>query len=160
MNSKLFGLLLPLLVALPFWTTTTCSGSAAADGRTSSNASESGQAAPDLTGTWSGTLVTENQKSRPVPITVVISRDSKGALFATSSLSSDCVKNPRLQVTVTSSAVVLAGSDADGNSLTLRGTLDKAGTLLTMNFIANGSASGRCQTINGTGTLRRRAPLH
>jgi hypothetical protein len=61
-----------------------------------------------------------------------------------------------MEVTVTDSDVVLAGSDEEGNNVTLRGTLDNTGTLLKSTYILNGSATGGCETDDGTGTLRKR----
>jgi hypothetical protein len=60
-----------------------------------------------------------------------------------------------LEVTVTGSDVVLAGSDKDGNNMTVRGSLDNTGTLLKSTYILNGSATGECETDDGTGTLTK-----
>jgi len=38
----------------------------------------------------------------------------------------------------------------------VRGTVDKTGTLLKASYILNGSATGRCETDNGTGNLAKR----
>ena len=54
------------------------------------------------------------------------------------------------------SNVVLAGSDADGDNITFGGTLDNPSALLTLNYVLNGSASRRCETDNGTGTMWKR----
>jgi hypothetical protein len=89
-------------------------------------------------------------------MTVVINPDSRGHLIGTSSLNSDCLKGVQLEVTVTGSQVVLAGSDEEGDSMTVRGTVDKTGTLLKANYILNGSASGRCETDDGAGSLAKR----
>jgi len=109
----------------------------------------------DLTGVWSGTF-RSNSNLPPFTMTIVINRDSKGRLVGTSSLDSKCFKGSNLQVTVKGSHVVLAGSDADGDSITLRGTSDKTGTLLTLNYVANGSASANCESDMGTGNLGKR----
>jgi hypothetical protein len=89
-------------------------------------------------------------------LTVVINPDSHGHLVGNSSLNSDCLKGAQLQVTVTGSTVVLAGSDEQGNSFTVRGTIDGTGTQLKSTYILNGSASGRCETDDGAGTLSKR----
>ena len=52
--------------------------------------------------------------------------------------------------------MVLAGSDPEGDSMTLRGTVDASGTLLNVRYIVNGSASGKCETDQGSGTLGKR----
>ena len=89
-------------------------------------------------------------------MTVVINPDARGHLVGNSTLNSDCLKGVQLEVTVTGLKVVLAGSDEEGDSITVRGTVDSTGTLLKATYILNGSASGRCETDDGTGSLARR----
>ena len=114
------------------------------------------QAAPDVRGTWSGTFYSKHSNVTPFTMTVVINPDSRGHLIGSSSLNSDCLKGAQLEVTVTGSTVVLAGSDEEGDNITVRGTVDKTGTLLQSTYIVNGSATGRCETDDGTGTLAKR----
>src|SRR5689334_9530931 len=83
----------------------------------------------DLAGTWSGTLTPNDRALKSVPINVVIAMDAKGVLFAASILASDCIKDPTFHVSRVGSVIVLAGSDAEGDSLTLRGALDKTASL-------------------------------
>jgi len=118
--------------------------------------SAAGTTATDVRGTWSGTFFSKHSNVAPFTMTVVINPDSRGHLIGTSSLNSDCLKGVQLEVTVTGSQVVLAGSDEEGDSMTVRGTVDKTGTLLKANYILNGSASGRCETDDGTGSLAKR----
>jgi hypothetical protein len=92
----------------------------------------------------------------PVTMTVVITPDSSGHLVGVSDLISECVRGIKLQVTVNGGNVVLAGSDPEGDGMTLRGTVDTSGTLLNLCYIFNGSASGKCETDQGSGTLGRR----
>ena len=113
-------------------------------------------AASDVTGTLSGTFQSDHRDVEPFTITVLINPDSRGHLVGNSSLYWECVKDVKLQVTVDGSKIVLAGSDADGDSLTFRGTIDKTGTLLNLRYIANGSASGKCETDQGSGTMGKR----
>ena len=89
-------------------------------------------------------------------MTVVINPDSRGHLIGSSSLNSECLKGAQLEVTVTGSNIVLAGSDEEGDSMTLRGTVDKTGTLLKASYILNGSATGKCETDDGAGSLAKR----
>ena len=114
------------------------------------------QPASDIAGTWSGTFQSDHSNVAPFTMTVVINRDAHGHLVGASNLVSECVRGVSLQVTVTGTKVVLAGSDADGDSITLRGTMDSSGTLLNLRYIVNGSASGRCETDQGSGTLGKR----
>ncbi len=114
------------------------------------------QTTTDIKGTWSGTFVSRYADISPFTITVKIDSDSRGHLVGDASLVSDCLDSHRLQVTVSGSNTVLAGSDATGDTVTFRGTIDTTGTLLTLNYIINGSASGRCETDEGSGTMGKR----
>jgi hypothetical protein len=110
----------------------------------------------DVTGTWSGTFFSKHANVASFTMTVVIDQDERGALIGSSSLNSDCLKGVQLRVTVTGSKVVLAGSNEEGNNITLRGTVDKTGTLLKSTYILNGSATGTCETDDGSGSLAKR----
>ena len=129
-----------------------------ADNRSNQAASAAGSTQPaiDFRGTWSGTFFSKHSNVAPFTMTVVVNPDSRGHLIGSSTLNSHCLKDVRLEVTVTGSTVVLAGSDEDGDNMTVRGTLDKTGTLLKANYIVNGSATGRCETDDGTGNLAKR----
>ena len=153
MTSKTFSfdvLLLPLLLLM------TMMGAASLYATSQIVSAGSTQPALDVRGTWSGTFFSKHSNVAPFTMTVVINPDSRGHLIGTSSLNSDCLKGVQLEVTVTGSQVVLAGSDEEGDSMTVRGTVDKTGTLLKTNYILNGSASGRCETDDGTGSLAKR----
>jgi len=84
---------------------------------------------------------------------VKINKNFKGHLVGDASLVSDCLDSPRLEVTVNGSNVVLEGSDAAGDGVSFRGTVDNTGTELNLNYIINGSPSGRCEIDNGTGSM-------
>jgi hypothetical protein len=114
------------------------------------------QPATEIRGTWSGTFFSKHSNVAPFTMTVVINPDARGHLIGSSTLNSDCLKGVQLEVVVTGSKVVLAGSDEDGDSITVRGTLDKTGTLLKASYILNGSATGRCETDGGTASFARR----
>jgi hypothetical protein len=66
------------------------------------------------------------------------------------------LKDGSLQVTVNGSNIVLAGGDNEGNHITFRGTIDQTGTLLNLNYILNSSASARCESDDGAGTMGKR----
>lgn len=125
-------------------------------GNTVSSVESAQQAASGLKGTWSGTFISRNSAISPFTITVKINQNSFGHLIGDASLVSDCLKSHRLKVTVNGSNVVLAGSDADGDTVTFRGTIDNTGTVLTLNYIINASASRRCEIDDGTGTMVKR----
>jgi hypothetical protein len=114
------------------------------------------QAAPDLTGTWSGTFASRNSDISPFTITVKINKNSSGHLVGDATVVSDCLDSHLLEVTVNGSNVVLAGSDKKGDTVTFEGTVDNTGTVLKLNYIINGSASARCEIDDGTGTLGKR----
>jgi hypothetical protein len=111
---------------------------------------------PDVTGTWSGTFVSKHANVAFFAMTVVISQDPSGGLVGSASLNSDCLKGAELKVTVTGSKVVLAGSNDEGHNITVRGRLDNTGTLLKSTYILNGSATGNCETDDGSGDLVKR----
>lgn len=129
---------------------------AASPGDGSASAGGSTQPATDFRGTWSGTFFSKHSNVAPFTMTVVLNPDSRGHLIGSSSLNSECLKGAQLEVTVTGSNVVLAGSDEDGDTMTVRGTVDKTGTLLKVNYILNGSATGKCETDDGAGSLAKR----
>jgi hypothetical protein len=114
------------------------------------------QTTPDIKGTWSGTFISKNPGTEPFTTTIKISSDSRARLVGDASLVSSCLDNHHLQVTVSGSNIVLAGSDAKGDTVTFRGTIDSTATLLTLDYTINGSASRRCEIDNGTGTMGKR----
>jgi hypothetical protein len=147
-------LLLSLLMPVMFLPT---ASTADDQGTQATSAAVSSQTpATDVRGTWSGTFYSKHSNVAPFTMTVVINPDSRGHLIGNSTLNSDCLKGAILQVTVTGSKVVLAGSDQEGDNITVRGTVDGTGTLLNANYILNGSATGKCETDDGTGSLGKR----
>jgi hypothetical protein len=110
----------------------------------------------DFRGTWSGTFFSKHSNIAPFTLTVVIASNSEGRLVGNSSHNSSCLKDLQLQVTVTGSRIVLAGSDSDGDNITVRGTMDKTGTIVKSSYVLNGSATGQCETDDGAGTLAER----
>src|SRR5438445_10935897 len=94
--------------------------------------------ATDFRGTWSGTFFSKHSNVAPFTMTVVINPDSRGHLIGSSSLNSECLKGAQLEVTVTSSHVVLAGSDEARDGMTLRATAEKTMTQVRANYILNG----------------------
>jgi|HubBroStandDraft_6_1064221.scaffolds.fasta_scaffold44219_2 hypothetical protein len=79
--------------------------------------------AVDVRGIWSGTLYSKHSNVVPFTVTVEINADARGRLIGASSLISDCLKGAKLQVTVTGSTVVLAGSDEEGDTYGARSML-------------------------------------
>ena len=157
MTSKAFSssmFLLSLLLMVTIGTASLCSARPADDQSKPSSSAQ--KTATDFTGTWSGTFFSKHANVAPFTMTVVINPDSNGHLIGTSTLSSNCLKDVRLEVTVKGPQITLAGSDDEGDNITVRGTVDGTGTMLKANYILNGSASGRCETDGGTGNLAKR----
>ena len=158
MTSKAFSssifLLSLLLLVVTIGTASLCSARPA--DKQSKPSSSAQKPATDFTGTWSGTFFSKHANVAPFTMTVVINPDSNGHLIGTSTLSSNCLKDVRLEVTVKGPQITLAGSDDEGDNITVRGTVDGTGTMLKANYILNGSASGRCETDGGTGNLSKR----
>jgi hypothetical protein len=104
-----------------------------------------------LVGTWQGRLSSRNFAS--FPVTLIINQVVGVKLAGAVNLASPCLRSANLQVSVSGPDVVLAGSDANGDLITFKGTVDSAGTQLTMTYVLNASASGKCETDDGAGTL-------
>jgi hypothetical protein len=117
---------------------------------------ESAYADTDVTGHWSGTFTSNHSDTAPFTVMILINKDSSGRIIGDSTLGSHCLKGAHLEVTVTGSSVVLAGSDQQGDNMTVQGSLDVTGTLLNSTYILNGSATGGCETDDGTGTLQKK----
>jgi hypothetical protein len=146
-------LLLMTVIAVGYVYAASPAGAQSNQGTSAANSTQ--QPATDVRGTWSGTFFSKHSNVAPFTMTVVINPDSRGHLIGSSTLNSNCLKGVQLEVTVTGLKVVLAGSDEEGDNITVRGTIDKTGTLLKASYILNGSASGRCETDGGTASLAR-----
>jgi hypothetical protein len=150
MNLKRFSVQLAMTIFITAATPVRVAGNPPV---TAQSASETGSSI--MTGTWSGTFFSKHSNVPGFSMTVVITPNSKGHLIGRSTLNSECLKGAQLELTTNGSTIVLAGSDEEGDSLTLRGNLDSTGTQLKASYIMNGSASGRCETDDGTGSLAK-----
>ena len=114
----------------------------------------------NVQGTWLGTFRSRHSQAAPFTLTVVIGPDTHGRMLGhminqsgiTSCLARGDVD---LYVIVNGSDVVLAGTDQVGNTLTFHGTIDNTGKVLTFNYVTNGSASGKCESDDGTANLQQ-----
>jgi len=113
-------------------------------------------AAADVAGTWSGSFQSTHPEAAPFTMTIVIAPDSDGQLTGNATLASDCFKEGALHVTISGATVVFAGSDAERNNITFRGSLDSSRTVMNMHYVVNGSASARCESDEGEGNLVKR----
>jgi len=126
---------------------------AATSGDTGNTSAGTKSPAVDLRGTWTGAFQPRNHDVPPFTVTISIDQDEHGKLVGKLSHDSSCLEDAALEVTMEGSKVSLAGSDSRGNSVTFHGKLDRTATLLNTNYIMNGSATGKCESDGGTGTL-------
>lgn len=104
-------------------------------------------------GTWSGTFRSRHSHIAPFALTLVVDADMHGHLNK-SGLTSYCLlRDVDLHVTVNGSKLALAGTDEVGNTITFQGSIDKTGRVFTLNYVTNGSASGKCESDDGTARL-------
>ena len=104
-----------------------------------------------LVGKWNGRVSSVNFSSFAVTIEIGPDSDSKAHLVGEGS---PCFAEADLAVTITGpNSVTLAGSSKAGESITFKGILDSSENQLDVTYITNGSASARCETDQGAGTL-------
>ena len=89
-------------------------------------------------------------------VTMNIAQDSHGKLRGTASLAAKCISDATVEVVVSGTGVTIAGSDAAGDNITFKGQIDPTTSQLMLSYIVNGSASGRCETDDGWGSLNKR----
>jgi hypothetical protein len=112
--------------------------------------------AHDVHGTWSGTFRARHSHPAPFTLNLAIGTDNHGRIINQSGIISCLARGDiDLHVIVNGSDVVLAGADAVGNTLTFHGTIDSTGKVLNFNYTTNGSASGKCESDNGTAVLQK-----
>lgn len=112
-----------------------------------------GQGKSAAAGNWSGQFSSKNFASFPVSLS--ITQDVHGNLHGKANIVHPCVKDSDLIVTVVGNNIVLGGSDADGDTVTFRGTINPEGKLLDLSFVINGSPSARCETDQGRGSMAK-----
>jgi hypothetical protein len=107
----------------------------------------------NLQGTWTGTFRSKHTRIAPFTLCVAIDPDMHGRVINKSGITSCLGRDVDLHVIVNGSDAVLAGTDELGNTITFHGTIDKTGKVLTFNYVTNGSASGKCESDDGTANL-------
>jgi hypothetical protein len=109
-----------------------------------------------VAGRWSGAFQSNTTSLAPFMVEAIINQDTNGNLTATISFAdSPCISSANLKGTITGMNLVLAGSDSVGDNITFRGSTNASGTQMSLAYVLNASASGRCETDNGTGTLSK-----
>src|ERR1700724_1252275 len=94
-------------------------------------------------GTWSS----KHSHIAPFTLTLVVNPDMRAHLINKSGLTSYCLlRDVDLHVIVNGSNAALAGTDEVGNTITFEGMIDRTGRVLTLNYVTNGSASGKCES--------------
>lgn len=108
-------------------------------------------------GTWSGTFRSKHLHIAPFMLTLIVNPDMHAHLVNKSGLTNYCLlRNVDFHVIVNGSNVVLAGTDEVKNTVTFEGTIDNTSRVLTLNYVTNGSASGKCESDDGTAYLEKR----
>jgi hypothetical protein len=106
-----------------------------------------------LEGTWSGTFRSKHSHIGPFTLALEVDPNKHGHLLS-SGFSKYCLlRKVDLHVIVNGSNAVLAGTDEVGNTVTFEGTIDTTGRVLTLNYVSNGSATGKCESDDGTAHL-------
>jgi len=104
-----------------------------------------------LVGKWNGRVSSVNFSSFAVTIEIGPDSDSKAHLVGEGS---PCFAEADLAVTITGpNSVNVAGRRKAGETIILKEILDSSEKQLDVTYITNGSASARCETDQGAGTL-------
>jgi hypothetical protein len=61
-----------------------------------------------------------------------------------------------LEIDREGSNVVIAGTNASGDTISFVGTIDTTGNLMMLNYVTNGSVSGKCESDDGTTSLQKK----
>jgi hypothetical protein len=110
----------------------------------------------DVVGTWSGTFRARHAQKAPFTLNITVDQNKHARITNTSGITSCLARGDvDLHVIVNGTDVVFAGTDNNGNSITFHGTIDKTGKVLTFNYVTNGSASGKCESDDGTANLQK-----
>jgi hypothetical protein len=119
---------------------------------------------PDIHGHWSGTFRSKHFHIAPFTLDMDIDstevpghRGHKQGRLSKNSGPTYCLKGDvNLEIDRQGSNVVIAGTNGTGDTISMIGTLDPTGTLMTLNYVTNGSISGQCESDDGVATLKRK----
>ena len=119
---------------------------------------------PDMSGHWSGTFRSKHFNKAPFTLDLDVDQDDEpghrgrkhGRLGKNSGPSYCIAGNVNLHIDREGSNVVIAGTNPTGDTITMVGTVDPTGNLLTLNYNTNGSVSGKCESDNGTTSLKKK----
>jgi hypothetical protein len=118
---------------------------------------------PEIHGHWSGTFRSKHFHIAPFTLDLDIDavdepghRGRKlGHLNKNSGPSYCLTGDVDLQIDREGSNVVIAGTNRLGDTITLVGTIDTTGKHMTLNYVTNGSVSGKCETDDGIASLAK-----
>lgn len=117
-------------------------------------ASQSGMLS--VAGRWAGVFQSNDLSLVPFTILATITEDSSGNLTAAASfLKFACMSAANLKGTLSGTTITLAGSDSIGDNVTFKGMSNSQGTQMSLRYVLNASASGKCETDSGSGMLTK-----
>jgi hypothetical protein len=118
---------------------------------------------PDIHGHWSGTFRSKHFHIAPFTLDMDIDAvdvpghhgRKQGRLTKNSGPTYCLAGNVNLQIDREGSNVVIAGTNGSGDTITFVGTIDTTGTMMMLNYVTNGSVSGKCESDDGTAGLQK-----
>ena len=119
---------------------------------------------PDITGHWSGAFRSRHVHVTPFTADLTILPDEVpghhgrklGQLKHGSDPSGCLVGDVNVQIDRQGSNLVIAASTGKGDTVTLVGVLNQTGSVATLNYVTNGSISGKCESDDGTVSLTKK----
>jgi hypothetical protein len=119
---------------------------------------------PEIHGHWSGTFHSKHFNRAPFTLDLDIDqadepgpRGHKHGHLNNNSGPSYCIAGDvNLDIDREGSSVVIAGTNPTGDTITMVGTVDPTGNQLTLNYVTNGSVSGKCESDDGTASLAKK----
>jgi hypothetical protein len=116
---------------------------------------------PDIDGHWSGTFRSNRFNKAPFTLDMDIDKkqekDNKRHGRWSNSGPTYCLGGDvNFDVDRQGSQVTIAGTNAKGNTITIVGTIDPTGSLMTVNYHTNGSLSGDCESDDGAASLKKK----
>ena len=119
---------------------------------------------PDIHGHWSGTFRSKHFHIAPFTLALDIDtaevpghRGHKLGRLGKNSGPAYCLSGDvNLDIDRQGSNVVIAGTNGTGDTISLVGTIDPTGNMMTLNYVTNGSISGKCESDDGVATLEKK----
>ena len=119
---------------------------------------------PDIHGHWSGAFRSKHFHIAPFTLDMDIDsaevpgrRGHKHGRLGKNSGPGYCISGDvNLEIDREGSNVVIAGTNGTGDTISLVGTIDPSGSVMTLDYVTNGSVSGKCESDDGMATLTRK----